>query len=364
MRLRALNLRSLPKEKWFRVLFILLPILILGVDFLLHPLLFHSERTTGALSIMSLLMKQPQLLGTYKAHRIHASIDDLGDARPLAYLTTHKNALVISAFVSEGEVAIAALGNGVLQKLKIVSPQDRQNILDSMGRKTSLGPGDVMKFEFRVPEQKYGEFPIDYLYMVLFQQDRPVDIDTLKAGLPTALSLAARDGVKALVLPCLGSTWENKNTVSLDEFFPAFFTTLPDADSPRDIYISLYRQWPSFHLEDAVRSMNTSWEGSRRLGESQLAIYRMEFRSMLIFWSVCVLVCSFYAPLSLKNFLIVSASFLGLGSASNAAVKFFTGAYPGLASIINIAVLAVVAFGFPFIVNWNPKDIFSKDRQQ
>lgn len=152
--------------------------------------------------------------------------------------------------------------------------------------------------------------------------------------------------------------------MSLDEFFPAFFTTLPDADSPRDIYISLYRQWPSFQLEDAVRSMNTSWEGSRRLDESQPAIYRLEFRSMLIFWSVCVLVCSFYAPLSLKNFLIVSASFLGLGIASNAAVKFFTGAYPGLASIINIAVLAVVAFGFPFIVNWNPKDIFSKDRQQ
>lgn len=182
MRLRALNLRSLPKKKWFRVLFILLPILILGVDFLLHPLLFHTERTTAAVSIMSLLMEQPQLLGTYKAHRIHASIDDLGDARPLAYLTRHKNALVISAFVSEGEVAVAALGNGVLQKLKIVSPQDRQNILDSMGRKTSLGPGDVMKFEFRVPEEKYGEFPIDYLYMVLFQQDRAVDIDTLKRG--------------------------------------------------------------------------------------------------------------------------------------------------------------------------------------
>jgi hypothetical protein len=346
-----------------RTFLVLFPLLILGVDILLHPQLLHTDRAVDAVSIVSLLSSPPRLLGTYKAHRLHASVDDLSDPKPMAYLTRRGNALVISAFLSEGEVSIAALGSGVLEKLQTVSPQDHQDILDSLGRRTSLSVGQVMKFHLRVPIDRFAEFPIDYLYLVLFEQGTAVTKDTLKAGLPAALTLAAQDKVKTLVLPCLGSTWENKNTVSLDEFFAAFFSTLPDGDKPHDIYLSFYRRWPSFQLEDAVRSMNTSWQASlAALDEPQPAIYRLGFRSTLVFWSVCLFVCSFYAPLSLKNFLIVSMAFLGLGIGSNSAVALFTGAYPGLAAVLSIVALAVVALGFPVIVNLNPKDIFSKGK--
>ena len=90
-------------------------------------------------------------------------------------------------------------------------------------------------------------------------------------------------------------------------------------------------------------------------------IYRGNYRWTLFFLTVCLFVSSFYAPLTVKNFLIITVAFIATATTAIKSLEFFTeGHGVVLASVAKIATLAFLAGGFPFLINWNPKSVFSK----
>jgi hypothetical protein len=118
-------------------------------------------------------------------------------------------------------------------------------------------------------------------------------------------------------------------------------------------------------LEEAIESLNSSWNNNfLKLGDKTSMLYRRDFRFTLLFLSLCLCVCSFYATLTLTNFFIISLSFVGIVLASNEFIDFFTQGYaPTVKFILQVIIWAVAAFGFRFIVNWNPQNIFKTNEK-
>jgi hypothetical protein len=93
-----------------------------------------------------------------------------------------------------------------------------------------------------------------------------------------------------------------------------------------------------------------------------LRLYRGDYRWTLLFLSVCLLVSSFYAPLTFKNFLIICVSFIAVATGAVKTMDFVTQGHGVLfCEVAKIATLGFLAAGFPFLINWNPKNVFSKE---
>jgi hypothetical protein len=93
------------------------------------------------------------------------------------------------------------------------------------------------------------------------------------------------------------------------------------------------------------------------------SLYRGDYRWSLFFLVVCLFMSSFYAPLTFKNFLIISVSFIATAMAAIKTVDSLTEGYGVTVSAIGkIVTLGFLAVAFPFLVNWNPKNVFSRVR--
>jgi len=67
------------------------------------------------------------------------------------------------------------------------------------------------------------------------------------------------------------------------------------------------------------------------------------------------------ARLTARNVLIIVVAFLSIGVGAKAAVDLLAaGQSPQLNLIIHLTYLGVLSVGLPFIVKWNPKDIFEE----
>lgn len=345
-----------------RWLFVLIPAVILLLDFLVFPVILENRRTQKDANIVDLLVHQPQLLGTFKSHSVYVSLDDIRDLRYLNYLKQNGNALVISVFVDDdGSASGGALQRAVTSKLQSVSPADYRKFVDTMRQDRTFAPGVAVPFVLDIPTDKYHAFPIDQLLILGFESGH-IEDEEIKKGMLEVLNLAERQNVSNLVLPCLGSNWESKDSASFDRvFFNAFFDNLPASKNPQAIYLSLYSQWPSFELEEATASLNGAWSGTFQKVDKFPALYRRDFRLILLFLVLCLLVCSFFVTLTVRNFLIVSLSFAGAALGSNQLIDFFAQGYPTTVRfVLEIIVLMALAMGFPFIINWNPQEIFKR----
>ena len=344
-----------------RVLVVLIPLLALAADYVFFPVFRDAEEKGADISL--LLSQQTQLLGTFLGHHVYASIDDIQNPGFLSQLNQKGNALVVSAFASGDDKrppSSGALLRSVQQKLQRVSPNDHRKLVDSLERKGGLAAGDVLPVRLSLPVAKHREFPIDVLLILFF--DSSVESEDLQKGMKTVLNLARTEKTSNLIIPCAGTSWESNHSLGFKEFFDAVFADLSAGDSPFGIYLSLYERWPSFVLEDAVASLNSSWHASFQQPNKISLIYRRDFRLTLIFLSLCLLVCSFYAPLTVKNTLIIVVSFVSIGLGSKQLLDFFVQGQSALAGfMLQLGVLAVLAFGFPVIINWSPKNIFKKE---
>jgi hypothetical protein len=109
--------------RWLMVL--VAPLLALGVDFYFFPLAFSLKIVHKEVSLNEILADQQYLLGTFRAHHILVSVDDIQDTEYLPFIGGGPNALVISAFASGDRRQTAVEGmlqRAVSSRLKILSP--------------------------------------------------------------------------------------------------------------------------------------------------------------------------------------------------------------------------------------------------
>jgi hypothetical protein len=195
------------------------------------------------------------------------------------------------------------------------------------------------------------------LYVLILTQGEAAAPQDLSKALRRTFAIAAADGVSSLVVPCIGTNWEYNHSLSFDVFFGAFFEALPSGSVPRDVWLSLYAEWPTFHLEAAMASLNAHWEALFQA--PQTVFYHRDSRLALVFLSLCLFVCSGQAPPTAKNVLIIATSFVASATAANSTVASLAQTYgETVAMVAQIAALAFLAVLFPLIVHWNPKDLF------
>jgi hypothetical protein len=352
-----------------RTLFVLAPVIFLFVDLISFPRLLNNKPILTNVRAVSLLAHGQTELGLFQAHEIYVSVDDIAAAGYLSLIKKGPTALVVSGFVDDnGEVEIAALGDAVLKKLQVVSPADYHRALDLLQHSKHQRPGDILNIQLQIPAKAHSIFPIDDLYIALFTAGSPVDPDELSKGITSAIVEAQARGVQNLVLPCLGRNWEHSgdsNSLSFGDFFSSAFQSITTDSSTPSIHFSLYKEWPSFEIEDAVGSLNASWRAVAfpKQPPSEGLFYRANLRLTVIFWFVCLLVSSFYTLPTLKHFAIISVGYLGMAVGSDKLIDFMTQGRPQLGVYIRVATLLILAVGFPVIVSWNPKDLFGASGQ-
>jgi hypothetical protein len=188
-----------------------------------------------------------------------------------------------------------------------------------------------------------------------------VEEQELGPGIKSVLNVAQQQGVTNLVLPCLGVNWEFQPKITFSDFFKVVFDSLSATDRPLHLYLSLYRQWPSYLLEDALAGLNGSWEADLQKPAAAPSLYRSDLRLTLVFLTLCIFVCSFFARLSVVNFLAIGLSFVGISLGAHQLIDRFAQGYSTtFRFFLQIASLMVLAFGFPFIVTWDVKSIFKQ----
>ncbi|MCU1331965.1 MAG: hypothetical protein JWM08_957 [Candidatus Angelobacter sp.] len=348
-----------------KILFIAAPLLFLAGDVVSSPGIFQNRPTIKTVNLNLLLATGLQRLGTFERHQMHISIDDISSENFLGDVVSDRNALVISAFKEGRDISLAALGVAAMKRLERISPADWHSIQTYLDSPSHVRTGSILRIELHVPQSKRSRFPVDELYMAVFEKGVPIDAVELGSAVSSASKLGNQQGIKNLILPCLGQVWQHPNdadSLTFKDYFPAVFQSIgPDADSP-NIRVSLYRQWPSFELEEAIGQFNSSWEDAAysQMSETRSTFFHSQFRTLMLSCALCLFVCVFLIEPSVKSCLIISVSYLGLALGSDTMVKFFTEGHPRFAPILHVGTLLFLAVGFPFIVLWSPKDLFSK----
>jgi hypothetical protein len=347
-----------------RIGYLAVPIAILCLDFLFYPTFFEGYEDLIDIDIARLVTEKDLLLGTFRAHSIRVSMDkDIQERDYLTHLKTNNNALVVSVFVDDdGHVVAGGLVNTVVKTLRASYPQDAQLITDVLNEQNRIHLGQVVPFELHTSMQRRENLPVKYVMLVPLPYSDPEESKKrLPDGLAQALQQAEEKHVSNVIVPCLGTNWGNKNSIGLDDFFSAFFSTIPTSTSPQNIYLSFYNEWPTFYLEAAVSSLNANWHRNFAATYRNFpSLYQREFRLMTTFLFLCLLVSSFSVRMTPKNWLIVSATFVGLGTALEGGVinQFRQALSPAWGLVFETSTLAGLAILFRYIVTWNPKNVF------
>jgi hypothetical protein len=195
------------------------------------------------------------LLGSHDSRNYYVSVDDIGQIPCFASALTTRNALVISAYVDSRNGS--ALQRAVLSKLRTISPDDYQKLAAAFADEKRMQPDGVFSVALAIPKAKRSSFPADNLIVAVFEKGSHYDgfnwVDPV-------FEIAAGMGADRLIVPCLGRNWRDKRTVDFGEFFAAFLKDIPAGPRPGSIHFSLYGQWPTFELGDAVGSLNVEWQ--------------------------------------------------------------------------------------------------------
>jgi len=339
-----------------------LPTFLLLLDVYLHPLLVASTESTGTADLNQIMTHGTVSLGHLRAHQIMVSIDAIDDPDYLRFLHGAPNALVISTFV---DVDKQVYGSGALQfavrrRLQQVSPRDDADLQSLLERLRGFYAGQLLTLPLHTSADKFPGLPLNYILIIALP--RHPDSDDVESGLKRAFQQAERLGIVNIILPELATNWQNETNnrlLSLGDLYGAMFSSINSGEYPRYIYVSLYKQWPTFQLEGAAATLNEAWIKTIEDATDTVPLYRAEIRLTLIFLIVCLMTCGFLVSYTVRTFLIVAVSFVTLAVGAKELLAFLSldsGPIYGL--FVRFGVLAVLALGFPAIVSWNPKDIF------
>lgn len=282
----------------------------------------------------------------------------------MSYLHGAPTALVIGIDHDDPSPIWGGLTRKVLSKLEVVSSPDASVL---WGVITSRDPdsGHLTVKHLNVPQANWHSFPVQYLYIIGIKAkagnlESNKQSEFLQSGLKAVMAQAARDRVLNLIIPTVGVDPGDPSTLQLKDFFPLVLNETTASGRPSNVYLALNQDWDTTRGY-AVDALQTSWADLCDKVNKQDLLVREDLRLVLAGIFVCLLVSAAHVPISLKNFLIITASFAGLGFGAIELLKHFVQDWNADARAgVTLAVLIVLAVLFPLLPRWNPKEIFDK----
>src|SRR5215469_8656193 len=140
------------------VLVLSVPFVVLAIDFYFFPMIWNSRLYAASADITRVFAEQTMALGTYRAHHVFVSADDIRDPIYLSYLKDKPNALVITAFIEAQDnqtTAYGALQSAILSQLQVLSPADYLNVQNAFRKLQGFKEGQVLDIELHIPERNY-----------------------------------------------------------------------------------------------------------------------------------------------------------------------------------------------------------------
>jgi hypothetical protein len=215
--------------------------------------------------VQSLLQGRTVAIGSVNSIELAATLETLEGKGGLSYLEGKAvNGLVVSIFVDQeadprdlSHVKPGVLFRTIADRLKIVAPDAHRKFEDLLNQFIPAKTGDVAGFDLNLPSKARESFPIDRVIVVVFAMGRSNEsTEFLDSAFAAVIADARKARLDTLVVPCIGHQWMDKNSLTFDDLFRAFFRTLDRSSGPLRISLSLYSGWPSFVVQDAVATLN------------------------------------------------------------------------------------------------------------
>jgi len=215
--------------------------------------------------VQSLLQGQTVAMGSLNSFELAATLETLEGKGGLSYLDRKAvNGLVVSIFVDQdyeprtlGNSKRGVLWRTVAARLEAVAPDAHKKFEDLLEQFIPAETGGVIGIDLNLPAKARESFPIDRVIVVVFAKGRSKEsagyLDEAFAGV---LADAKKAQLNALVVPCIGHQWTDKNSLTFEDIFQPLFRALDRSSDPLKVSISLYSGWPSYVVEDAVATLN------------------------------------------------------------------------------------------------------------
>jgi len=340
-----------------------IPITMLGIDFALSPILIDTSVKRDAADLGELFRSGSLELGTLRGHHIFVSIDDIRDRDFLVHLPKGKTALVLTVFPKDGtenEYIFGPLTQAVLSRLRPVSSADYLSLENIPEQIRGNAPGQVTDFALRIPMDQYPNFPLNDLLIVAMPKTQATE--SLGRGLKHVFAMAEEKSVDNLVIPNLGLKWQNSigdNEISLSDYFKILLDGLQKTQNYDNIYISIYKSWPTLQIEEAASALDATWQEISQDEIRSLPIHDRNSRLIEFFLIPCVISSGMIARLTIGRVTILIALFITAGYASLEAVEKMTPEFSEIDRLVLIvATLIIFSVFFPFLTKIDPKDIF------
>jgi hypothetical protein len=346
------------------------PLFILAADYVWRPIIWAGCTSVSAVSVDRLLGAPFLPLGTLLGHELTVGLDDFnsssfktGDGTPQAIVTTvfFENPLV----PEKGQLTQA-----LLEAISRVSTTNHVRLLALLNDPSKLVGGAVHSYEMTALERSR-DLPLDRIYVIVVQYNRGEeghanDGATIAKGLRTALARASEDRVGRLLVPSLGVNWEeDAGWLTHADFYQRFFSSIEPVSRPPVIRLSLYENTPRPILQQAVNAINDTFAERCAVGSEEDVLIRQLLRAVLLSLFLCLLVSCIFTPVTIKNTLIIAASYVALSTAVLSVVDQLVRDYgTGVTRLLTQgAILALLALSFPIIIRWNPQDVFQASRR-
>lgn len=333
-------------------LLVLVPLLLLALDFVFSPHLIESRYDMPALSLDQLLSNDSVDLGKIHLHSLRVSLGSIGDGKR----DSSVSALVLAVFPGQpGEIGLGSFGRAVLNEL---SPTERAKFLGFLAEPRASG--SVQVFERERHHEEGSLAGIDYFFVLRALPGNDEEaLKALSSGLLAAFAQAEGKAVSGFLLPCL-TIDPHTDSLPLDDFFESLFAALQASRSPRYVNVSFYDRWPYDFLESATASFNKNWHAQIEKHEGFFSrIHRFDLRLLLLGLSICLLSSSFHVQLTPKHFLIIIGSFSLAILGSYKTLDWLAQWYgPEKRGVFAIVLVLVEAWGYPYFIQWSAKGIF------
>jgi hypothetical protein len=345
-----------------------IPLLVLGIDFLIYPQVFERRPLLTTLDASTLLDQRLLQLGTVHSIDLNVAFEDLNDRLSLAYLGRQTpSGLVVSIFVDSSKqrrgAFVGQLARTVQARVQAVSAAAGQRLLELFEQLSERQPGDVVSLDLQLTAAERNSFPVDRLIVVVFEKSGSANsAEVLGPAMARVIADADNAGLAALAVPCIGYQPTDKNSLTFEDIFRALFAAFDGNHRPLRVFVSLYTEWPTFALESAVSAFNESWRTSFG-ADPGWQLLRIRYRMLLPLITLCLVVCRRRAEHTIKSLLLISVAYIAIVASLTNVVEFFTKDYPERpVSIILFVAAAVLALGFPVFLNWDVRDVFRRKR--
>src|ERR1041384_1821278 len=349
-------------RKCIPAMLIAVPLLYLAVDLVQFPVILNDcQRANGEITVETMVNERDKSsylgheLGSYLGHEFYISLDAIEDSGYLDFVRGVPTALVIDVD-QDVPSHIGKLTGTVRDKLENLSPTDAA-ALEKIVSGSHPRWGQIEVLPLHVGAQRTQTFPVDYLYIVGVksqgsgdEQAKKRQAEILQDALRAAMAKGKTDHILNLIIPCLGVDPNNQKMLQFREWYPQLFAATQTARSPGRIYLSIYERRSDKYRADALTSLQEAWVEACSASHKQSVLVREELRLILVGAFVCLLASSLHVPITIKNFLIISTAFVGLGFGMLHSLRPFSEDWDAKSRLLVGAVgLLFLALAFPYI---------------